>query len=157
MSTVQVRTELPFDELLKAVQQLGLPDLEQLMSQLLALQAQRRDSSLPEVETELLLKINQGLPRDVQERFDELVVKRRGEVLTHDEHEELLRLTDQIERADARRAKYMAELARLRGISLRALMEDLGIRPPAHVCTAHHCPAKTDRGGTRASLLRVLP
>ncbi len=35
MSTVQIKTELPFNELLKAVEQLSLPDLEQLMSQVM--------------------------------------------------------------------------------------------------------------------------
>jgi hypothetical protein len=43
----------------------------------------------------------------------------------------MLQLTDQIEKSDARRVKYMTELAQLRGISLTALMEELGIRPPA--------------------------
>jgi hypothetical protein len=132
MSTVQVKTELPFDQLLKAVEQLSLPDLERLMFQVIALQAQRKAPSLSKDETQLLLKINQGLPRDVQQRFDELVAKRQTETLTAEEHGELLRLTDQIEKSDARRVKYMAELAQLRGVSLTVLMEELGIRPPAY-------------------------
>ena len=132
MSTVQVKTELPFDQLLNAVEQLSSPDLQQLMSQVTALQARRRAPCLPRDETELLLRINQRLASGVQRRFDELVAKRQAETLTPDEHQELLRLTDQIEKSDARRVRDMAELARLRGISLTALMEDLGIRPPAH-------------------------
>jgi tRNA A37 N6-isopentenylltransferase MiaA len=132
MSTIQVKTELPFDQLLKAVEQLSLPDLEQLMSQVIALQAQHKAPSLTRDETQLLLKINQGLPRDVQQRFDELVAKRQAETLTAEEHQELLQLTDQIEKSDARRVKCMAELAQLRGISLTALMEELGIHPPAY-------------------------
>ncbi len=32
MTSVQVKMELPFDELLKAVEQLSLPDLEQFAS-----------------------------------------------------------------------------------------------------------------------------
>jgi hypothetical protein len=47
--------------LLKAVNQLSLPDLEQFVSQVLVLQAQRRANSLPQSEAELLLKINQGI------------------------------------------------------------------------------------------------
>ncbi len=132
MSTVQVKTELPFDELLKAVEQLSLPDLEKLMSQVIALQAQRKAPSLSKDETELLLKINQGLPDDVQRRFDELVAKRQAETLTPDEHQELLHLIDQIEKSDAKRVQYLAELARLRGISLTTLMDQLGIHPPAY-------------------------
>lgn len=133
MSTIQVQTELPFDELLKAVEQLSLPDLEQLMSQVIALQAQHKAPNLSKDETELLLKINQRLPFDFQKRFDELVTKRQTETLTPTEHQELLHLTDQIEKSDAERVKYMADLARLRGVSLTTLMEQLQIRPPVHV------------------------
>jgi len=132
MSTLQVKTELPFDELLKAVEQLNLPDLEQLMSQVITLQARRKAPSLPKNESELLLRINQGLPLDVQKRFDELVAKRQAETLTQNEHQELLDLTDRIEKSDARRVEYMAKLANLRGISLPTLMKELDIRPPAY-------------------------
>ena len=132
MSTVQVKTELSFTELLKAVEQLSLPDLEQLMSQVVALQAQRKASSLSREETELLLKINQGLPFETQKRFNELVTKRQAEILTPDQHQELLYLTEQIENSDAERVKYLAELARLRGVSLTSLMQELDIRPPAY-------------------------
>lgn len=132
MSTVQVQTELSFDELLKAVQQLSSSDLEELMSQVVALQAQRKASSLPKAETDLLLKINQGLPAHRQQRFNELVAKRQAETLTPEEYQELLQLTDDIETSDAQRVYYLTELARLRGVSLTALMKDLGIRPPAY-------------------------
>ncbi len=130
MSTLQVKTELSFDELLNAVEQLNLPDLEQLMSQLITLQARRKSPNLSKNESELLLKINQGLPLNIQNRFDELVSKRQAEMLSPAEHQELLSLTDRIEKSDARRVEYMAKLAKLRGISLSALMKDLDIRPP---------------------------
>ena len=132
MSTIQVKTDLPFDELLKAVEQLSLPDLEKLMLQVVALQARHKTTSLSKNEAELLLKINQGLPTDVQKRFDELVAKRQAEALSSEEHQELLDLTEQIERSDAQRAKYLVELAQLRGTSLAALMRELGIRQPAY-------------------------
>ena len=73
------------------------------------------------------------MPDKIQKRFDELVAKRQEETLTTDEHQELLKLTDQIEKSDAKRVKYMAELARLRGTSLTTLMQELDIRQPAHV------------------------
>lgn len=49
MSTLQVKTELSFDELLKAVEQLNLSDLEQLMVQVIALQACHKFSCLTNV------------------------------------------------------------------------------------------------------------
>lgn len=132
MSVVRIEAELSFDKLLNAVEQLSLPELEDLMSQVMTLQAKRKAPCLSADETELMLTINQGLSPDMQMRFDELVVRRQAETLTQEEHQELLSLIDQIEKADAERMKYMAELARIRGVSLEVLMEELEIRPPTY-------------------------
>jgi hypothetical protein len=132
MATVRVEAQLSSDELLKAVEQLSLPELEEFASQVIALQAQRKAPSLPQAEADLLLRINRGLSLELQRRYDELVTKRRAETLTSDEYDELLHLTDEIEQFEARRVEYLAQLARLRGTSLTALMESLGIRPPAY-------------------------
>jgi len=75
---------------------------------------------------------NQGLPFDTQKRCDELVAKHKAETLTPDEHQELLGLIEQIEKSDAERIKHLADLARLRGTTLTALMKDLDIRPLAY-------------------------
>ncbi len=132
MSTVRVEAQLPTDELLKAVGQLSQPELEQFMFQVIALRARRKAPSLPRAESELLLKINQGAPPDVQQRYRELIAKRRAETLTPQERHELLRLTEQIEALEARRAEYLAQLARLRKTTLTALMKDLGMRKPVY-------------------------
>ena len=132
MAIVQVEAQLSTDELLKAVDKLSLPELEQLAFQIIALRARRQAPSLPQAEAKLLLKINQGLPPEVQKRYDELIAKRRAESLAPDEYDELLHLTDQIENLEARRMEYLAELACLRQTSLTKLMGDLDIRPPAY-------------------------
>ena len=132
MPIVQVEAQLSTDELLEAVGQLSQPELEQFAFQIIALRAQRQAPSLPQAEAVLLLKIDQGLPPEVQKRYDELTAKRRAESLTPDEYDELLRLTGQIENLEARRMEYLVELARLRRTSLAKLMENLGIRPPAY-------------------------
>ena len=132
MPTIQVKVQLSPEELLKAVDQLSLPDLERFVSQVLVLQAQRQASSLPQAEAELLLKINQGITSDTQKYYDELIAKRQAETLTLDEHSELLHLTEQIEKLQAQRIEYLAELARLRKTSLTALMESLGIQMPTY-------------------------
>lgn len=132
MPVVQVEAQLPTDELLRAVGQLNQSDLEQFVSQVIALRARRQASGLPRIESELLLKVNEGVPSDIQARYSELIAKRQAETLTPDEYEELLRLTRQVEKLEVRRVEYLAELARLRGTSLTALMEDLGIRPPTY-------------------------
>ena len=121
MSTVQIKVEMPYDELLYTVEQLSLPDMERLLFQVMAWHAQRKAPSLHQDETKLLLKINQGLPVQLQMRFDILVDKRQGESLTDEEHAELLNLTHKIEIRNAQRVKYMADLARLRNMSLPSL------------------------------------
>jgi len=132
MATLRVETELPFDNLLKAVEQLSLTDLEQLMNQVVALQARCKAPCLTKDESELMLKISQSAPPDVRKRFAELVARRQEEKLTPDEHQELLRLNDLIEKSDAERMRHMLELARIRGVSLEVMMEELGMHPPAH-------------------------
>ncbi len=129
MSAIQIQAQVSPNELLRGVEQLNLPELEDFVQQVVALYAQRKAPSLSKSEAELLLKINQRLPSDMQLRYDTLVSKRKAETLTPDEHQELLDLIDQIEKADVERVQYMVDLAQLRGISLTALMQDLGIGP----------------------------
>lgn len=132
MSSVQVKTDLPFPELLHAVEQLNQFDLEQLMTRIITLQANRQAPALSKEETDLLLRINQGIPLVIQTRFDQLVAKRRAESLTPDEHQELLYLVNQIEKSDAERIRELTKLAQLRGVTLTTLMDQLGIQPPPY-------------------------
>ena len=96
--------------------------MEQFVSQVIVLQAQRQ------VKAELLMKINQGIPVETQHLYNELIAKREAETLTVDEHQNLLRLSEQVEKLQAQRIEYLVELARIRGISLTACMENLGIK-----------------------------
>ncbi|KAB8314501.1 STAS/SEC14 domain-containing protein [Tolypothrix campylonemoides VB511288] len=133
MSIVKVEVQLSSEELLKAVEQLNLSELEQFVSQVLVLQAQRKATRLPQAEAELLIKINQGIPSNIQRDYEELIAKREDEIFTDDEHQKLLQLTEKIEQMQAQRIENLAELARLRGISLTALMENLGIHATNNV------------------------
>lgn len=130
---VHITTQVSSDELLSGVEQLSTSELDQFVHRVLALQAKRKATSLSQEETQLLLKINQGLPSEVQKRYDELSAKQREETISQSEHEELLELIEQIEKLDAERIRLLAELARIRQTSLSALMEDLGIRTPTYV------------------------
>lgn len=97
------------------------------------LHAKGKASSLPRLESELLMKINQQLPQHTQARFDELVAKRRDEVLTSEEHEELLHVIEQVEANDVTHIEALAQLAQHRGLSLDELMHQLGIQAPENV------------------------
>ena len=133
MSTFKLELHLSSEDLLKAVAQLSQSDLEEFVSQVIAIQAQKKASKLPKIEAELLIKINQGMSDDIQNYYEKLIAKRESETLTENEHEELLSLSKQIEKLQAQRIEYLAELARLRGISLTTLMESLGIQTQIYV------------------------
>ena len=95
-------------------------------------QARPQPPHLSAKETDLLQRINLGLSDEWWQHYRELVAKRRDETLTGDEQKELVALTDEIERANARRIANLIELAKLRRTSLDVLMSELGIRAPAY-------------------------
>lgn len=132
MPVIQLEAQLPTEKLLKAVEQLDEQELEQFASNVNALVAKRKAPSLATHEAELLLKINEGVPATIQQRYNELIALRQTETLTAEQYAELLRLTTQVEQIEAARIQDLAELARLRGMSLTALMESLGITAPAY-------------------------
>jgi hypothetical protein len=133
MSTIKVQIQLSSEDLLKAVEQLSHEDLKIFISQVITLQAQRNTSHLNQRESELLLKINQIIPSDIQNNYNNLIAKRDGLTLTNNEHQELLHLTEQIELQEAQRVECLVELANLRGVSLNTLMENLGVQMQSYV------------------------
>lgn len=115
------------NELLQAAAQLNSAELDKFVAEAIALRATRQADSLSAKESELLLKINRGIPPKIQKRFDELIAKREDVTLTPEEHQELLRLTNQIEKADAKRIELIAELAKVRKKTFDEVIEELGI------------------------------
>ncbi len=121
--------ELTSEQLLKTIAQLNPEELERFASQLVAVLAQRGALSPPNGETELLAKIKEELPHETQARLRKLSGKRRAETLTPNEHDELLNLSNQSEEHNALRVRHLAALASLRGTSVTALVDELGIHP----------------------------
>jgi hypothetical protein len=78
-------------------------------------------------ESELVQQINLGISPETWQRYHDLVEKRRNETLSSEEHRSLIELSDEIEKANARRMGYVAELAKLRHAPLDAVMQQLGI------------------------------
>jgi hypothetical protein len=132
MADVNVEAPISAEQLLKAVNRLSSPELEEFVQRVLVLQAQRRTLRLPHSEDELLREINRQLPGDLQRRYDELVAKRRAETLTQEEYEELLRLTEEVETHNTRRVESLVKLSLLRGVTVDQLMKDLGLHWPDH-------------------------
>jgi hypothetical protein len=131
MPTIHLRAEVSRQALLEAAGQLSPPELDQFVAEVLELRSRRGPARLGAAESEPLLRINQGLPEGLRDRYAELIARRRDESLTAEEHPELLRLTAEVERLEGDRLSALAELARARGVPLRALMDDLGIPTPS--------------------------
>ncbi len=129
MPLIQVEAQLNASQLLKATEQWSEGELDRFLTELLALQASRKAPRLSKIESELLVRINQGIPHGLQQRYDELIARRREGTLTDSEHRELLRLTEQVEELDVARVELLAELARVRQSTLPAVMADLDIVP----------------------------
>jgi hypothetical protein len=128
MPNIHLQAQVSSEELLRAVEQLPPPELAAFTEKVLALRLRQAAPVLSQDETELLMRINQGVPADIQLRYDTLIAKRAAETLTAEEHAELLRLTDQIEQIDANRMEQLVALAQMRQISLAQLLRDLGFR-----------------------------
>jgi hypothetical protein len=131
MPTITIHADVSVDVLVKAAEQLSATELRQFTLQVLALNAKRTAPSVAQEEAELLLQINRRLPEDVQRRYDELIAKRDTETLDAAEHTELLQLTQQVEAFDVVRVEALSKLAACRGMTLSALMCQLGIASPA--------------------------
>lgn len=128
MPMIQVDSE----QLLHAALQMPRAELEQFVARLLALKIRQDTPHLSQTESELLCKINQGIPLATQQRLDALIAKRQAQTLTVGEHQELLQITEQIERFDVERLQHLIDLATLRQITLDELMQQLGIKPTPH-------------------------
>lgn len=89
---------------------------------------QRSSTTVPKNEADLIREINEGLDEETWHRYRELVSARRDETLTPHEHEELKRLTDEVEVAHARRLEKLVQLAAIRNVSVDDLISEFGLR-----------------------------
>jgi len=113
MPTIQIEADLSSEQLLNAARQMSRRELHQFIEQVLLLRAQHERGTLSDAESELLLKINQPVPADMQRRYDELLARRDERTLTPEEHQELLPLTDQVEMLEAKIVGHRIERAKL--------------------------------------------
>ena len=75
-------------------------------------------------------KINRSLSIEQIERFRALNQKRIEGDISEQEYSGLLILLEKIEKLNVNRLKYLTTLARLRNVSVRELMNQLGISNP---------------------------
>jgi hypothetical protein len=92
-------------------------------------------------EAELLKKVHLKFPDEFWERYHELRSKLDDQTLTAAERREMIGISDRLERANARRMRYVVQLANLRGVPLEQLMKQLGIGEGREI------PNRRARGG----------
>lgn len=132
--SIQLNVNSELERQLKRVaSQLGLtPDTYIMRLLQRDLQTHAAPARLSPEESKLLKKINASLSAIEWERYRVLLAKRDAGELDAQEQTELVALSDEIEEANARRMKAVAELARLRKTTVPALAESLGLSSSAH-------------------------
>jgi len=83
-------------------------------------------------DVKLTKRARERLPREVESRYQALAKKRDAESLTPSEYQELLRLSDRVERFEVQRLEALTQLAQLRGLSLKSLIKALGLQSPSN-------------------------
>lgn len=127
--SIQIPSELE-EKLRESAAEAGM-DVDQYVVEILKGQLRpqaSKDVGKVEREKELLQKISLGIPVSTWKRYNYLKDLRDREQLDPEEHAELIRISDQIEEANAKRMKHLVELAKLRDEPLREVMESLGIK-----------------------------
>ncbi len=83
--------------------------------------------SVSEREAILLQQINLDISSEKWELYLNLKEKRQKNSINQTEQEQLLSLAEEIEMANARRITVLSELAQIRKVPIRVLMEQLGL------------------------------
>ncbi|MBS3029833.1 MAG: STAS/SEC14 domain-containing protein [Dolichospermum sp. DET50] len=126
MPSINVEVQLSLEQLFQAVEQLTQPNLEQFLSQLVILHTHKKAASLLKNEAKLFLTPHEDIIID-NNNYEKLIDNREVATLRKEEYQALLYLGEQIDKLQAQRIEYMAELAKIHGISLTKLMEKLGL------------------------------
>ena len=88
---------------------------------------------LSQQESKLLQKIDLGFSSAFWEKYRAFIKTKENRILTETEMIEFLQMNKQVEAANAKRMQFLVELAQLRQVPLRQLMEGLGIKAGNYV------------------------
>jgi len=130
MPSIEIKPaiKIGMEDILAGIATLETADLEQFLQEVAYLLAKRKTKTLSEKETVLLLKINQPLlKKSVQHTYNKLYQKLQEEEITSVEHQQLMELIKEREKKGAERLAALVQLAQLRKITPKALMQQLGL------------------------------
>jgi hypothetical protein len=114
------------------VERLDAPALDNFISNVLSLRMHRETSDKQKEEAVLLKKINKSLSIEEINQFRTLNEKRKEGEIKEDEYANLVILLEKIEKLNVSRLKHLTSLAQLRNISVRELIQQLGISTPQY-------------------------
>ena len=113
----------------EAAERLDKRSLDAVIDQILTLRIRREYHGISADEVQLIQKINKGLPKQMMLRFNELSAKQLEAGIDDSELNELSVLLEKIEKMNVKRLQYITALATIRKISVREVMQQLGIVP----------------------------
>ncbi len=116
-------------ELTESAAQLSAQDFDRFLVNVYTQRAKSHAPSVSEKEHSLLGKIYQKLPQATLERFENLRDKCLAETLSPSEHQEYLGIIELMENHNADRLETLVQLAQIRGVAPKKLMEQLGVFP----------------------------
>jgi hypothetical protein len=106
--------------------------LESVIERASVLRLQKRKAVMSTRESNLMRIINNGLSAEKNAQLDQLQEKLRQERIRPRERQQLLRLSDELEKLGAQRLEALMELAVLRKTSVPKLMLELGLSDAAY-------------------------
>jgi hypothetical protein len=123
--------EISTENLLGVVVQMPDAEFDKFIEKARKLRQKKVKSAWTKYEIGLIKKINESILSDQeQNRFDELVKKRRAEKISQDELNELIALSEKSEAINVERVKMLIALAESKKVTLDEIMDKLGIKPP---------------------------
>lgn len=122
MASTHAPTRWTAERLLEVVKKLPSDELERFLEGLERWKAEREEEEVVRV-----IKENSQLPPEKQRKFNRLRRKLQNETITEKERQELFALWEELERRNVERLEALTKLAQRRGVSVRELMEQLGV------------------------------
>jgi hypothetical protein len=128
MKNISMPSGSTLQHLLGGFDEMPLKDIEYFIRELNALATRKRSADKGKRDKYLLRKINEAiLPELTLEHYISLQEQMEVGHISAIAYQELLRIVAQEEKIRNKRFQYLLELSQLRGVSLVALMQELGL------------------------------
>lgn len=119
-------------QVISAVQTMPLDELEKLVSNVLAVRAERLAPHISGEEGKLLKSIQKTLPKKSLSRMKKLQALRDEQKLSQEGFAELAQLIENLEIIHAEKMKAVSDLAELRGVTFQIAIKQIGLKLPEY-------------------------